>query len=61
MVTNNDIVPFNEAKLKVPLESSSWPVDRAERVGVNSYGIGGANAHVREVYERLHTSLTVNN
>lgn len=23
-----------------------WPTDRAERVGVNSFGIGGANAHV---------------
>jgi hypothetical protein len=24
-----------------------WPKDRFERVGVNSFGIGGANAHVR--------------
>ena len=32
--------------MKVPVELTSWPTDRAERVGVNSFGIGGANAHV---------------
>ena len=26
-----------------------WPADRAELVGVNSFGIGGSNAHVRLV------------
>jgi len=32
----------------VPVELTSWPEDRAERVGVNSFGIGGANAHVSQ-------------
>ena len=39
-------VPFESAKLVVPVEPCSWPADRAERVSVNSYGIGGSNAHV---------------
>ena len=46
---DNDKVPFEEAKLEVPLKATPWPVGRAERVGVNSYGIGGANAHVSGV------------
>jgi acyl transferase domain-containing protein len=25
-----------------------WPADRLERVAINSFGIGGSNAHVRE-------------
>ena len=32
--------------MKVPVEVMPWPTDRAERVGVNSFGIAGANAHV---------------
>jgi len=39
-------VPFETAKLKVPVELMPWPTNCAERVGVNSFGIGGANAHV---------------
>ncbi|KAH7400779.1 hypothetical protein DE146DRAFT_653958 [Phaeosphaeria sp. MPI-PUGE-AT-0046c] len=42
----NPKIPFKEANLKVPLEPIPWPTDRAERVSVNSFGIGGANAHV---------------
>ena len=30
----------------MPVEPTPWPQDREERVGVNSFGIGGANAHV---------------
>lgn len=41
-------VPFKEANLQVPLEPIAWPKDRAERVSVNSFGIGGANAHVTQ-------------
>ncbi|KAL5392876.1 hypothetical protein DPSP01_000571 [Paraphaeosphaeria sporulosa] len=44
--TPNPKIPFKEANLKVPVEPTLWPVDRAERVSVNSFGIGGANAHV---------------
>lgn len=45
-LADSNTVPFDEAKLKIPLEATAWPADRAERVGVNSFGIGGANAHV---------------
>ncbi|KAF1949245.1 hypothetical protein CC80DRAFT_581693 [Byssothecium circinans] len=38
-------IPFEERKLKVPLEATPWPEDRLERVSVNSFGIGGSNAH----------------
>ncbi|KAI4122746.1 MAG: hypothetical protein LQ338_005639 [Usnochroma carphineum] len=42
----NPSIPWEAAKLKVPVNPIPWPSDRAERVGVNSFGIGGANAHV---------------
>ncbi|KAL2875906.1 hypothetical protein SGCOL_008902 [Colletotrichum sp. CLE4] len=42
----NPKIPFEEKNLRVPLEPTPWPEDRAERVSVNSFGIGGANAHV---------------
>ncbi|KAG5979866.1 Type I Iterative PKS [Claviceps digitariae] len=38
-------IPFKEAKLIVPTEATPWPKGRLERVSVNSFGIGGANAH----------------
>ncbi|KZZ87545.1 polyketide synthase [Moelleriella libera RCEF 2490] len=41
---NRDI-PFKERKLTVPLEPTPWPEDRLDRVSVNSFGIGGSNAH----------------
>ncbi|KAL9076681.1 MAG: hypothetical protein Q9157_003571 [Trypethelium eluteriae] len=44
--TPNTKIPFEKYKLKVPTETLPWPADRAERVGVNSYGIGGSNAHI---------------
>lgn len=42
----NPKIPFKEAKLTVPIEPTPWPADRLERVSVNSFGVGGANAHV---------------
>ncbi|OTA56526.1 fatty acid synthase S-acetyltransferase [Hypoxylon sp. EC38] len=44
--TPNPKIPFKEAKLTVPQESTPWPASRLERVSVNSFGVGGANAHV---------------
>lgn len=44
--TPNPNIPFGEYKLTVPVEPMPWPTDRLERVGVNSFGVGGANAHV---------------
>ncbi|KAJ2982753.1 hypothetical protein NQ176_g1174 [Zarea fungicola] len=42
----NPKIPFKDAKLQVPVEATPWPQDRCERISVNSFGIGGANAHV---------------
>lgn len=38
-------IPFDSAKLTVPLEPMPWPQGKLERVSVNSFGIGGANSH----------------
>ena len=42
----NPAIPWHEAKLKVPVDPAPWPSDRAERVGINSFAIGGTNSHV---------------
>ncbi|KFZ17687.1 hypothetical protein V501_01603 [Pseudogymnoascus sp. VKM F-4519 (FW-2642)] len=44
--TPNPKIPFEEANLRVPTEPIPWPAGFSERVSVNSFGIGGANAHV---------------
>lgn len=44
--TPNPKIPFKEAKLTVPIEPTPFPEDRCERVSVNSFGLGGSNAHV---------------
>ncbi|KAF2716908.1 polyketide synthase [Polychaeton citri CBS 116435] len=41
----NPKIAFDKYKLHVPTEVEEWPKDRAERVSVNSFGIGGVNAH----------------
>jgi acyl transferase domain-containing protein len=43
--TPNPQIPFKEANLHVPLEPTPWPAGRPERISVNSFGIGGSNAH----------------
>lgn len=43
---SRSLVSFKEAKLQVPVEATPWPKDRIERASVNSFGIGGTNAHV---------------
>lgn len=48
----NPKIPFAEKRMKVPLEPTTWPKDRAERISINSFGIGGTNAHV--VLDSLH-------
>ncbi|KEY68600.1 hypothetical protein S7711_05782 [Stachybotrys chartarum IBT 7711] len=42
--TPNPKIPWDQ--LRVPTEPLEWPSDRLERVSVNSFGIGGSNAHV---------------
>lgn len=44
--TPNPKIPFSEAKLHVPIEPTPWPNHRPHRISVNSFGIGGSNAHV---------------
>ncbi|KAJ5424596.1 Acyl transferase/acyl hydrolase/lysophospholipase [Penicillium cf. griseofulvum] len=44
--TPNPQIPFTEANLCVPIEPTPWPAGRPERISVNSFGIGGSNAHV---------------
>lgn len=44
--TPNSRIPFKAANLRVPTEPVPWPAGFLERVSVNSFGIGGANAHV---------------
>ncbi|EHK97193.1 putative Phthiocerol synthesis polyketide synthase type I PpsC [Glarea lozoyensis 74030] len=41
----NPKIPFAEKKLIVPVVPTPWPENRAERISVNSFGIGGTNAH----------------
>lgn len=43
---NADKVPFGPARLRIPVECEPWPKGKAERVGLNGFGIGGANGHV---------------
>ncbi|KAL4863599.1 hypothetical protein BDV12DRAFT_206352 [Aspergillus spectabilis] len=43
--TPNPRIPFEEGKLQVPIEATPWPEDRHQRVSVNCFGVGGANAH----------------
>ncbi|KAF5490577.1 Highly reducing polyketide synthase FUM1 [Colletotrichum fructicola] len=42
----NPKIPFADKKLTVPTLPTPWPADRAERISINSFGIGGTNAHV---------------
>ena len=54
----NPEIPWEQAKLKVPVVPTPWPKDRYERVGVNSFGIGGANAHVLLESAAMHGVAT---
>ncbi|RYO89871.1 hypothetical protein DL766_010402 [Monosporascus sp. MC13-8B] len=42
----NPNIPFKQSGLRVPTDAVSWPQDRHERASINSFGVGGANAHV---------------
>ncbi|KFZ00474.1 hypothetical protein V500_01052 [Pseudogymnoascus sp. VKM F-4518 (FW-2643)] len=41
----NPKIAFQKGKLHVPVEAIPWPRGRHARVSINSFGIGGANAH----------------
>ncbi|KKA30866.1 hypothetical protein TD95_000725 [Thielaviopsis punctulata] len=53
----NPQIPFDTARLIVPVEPTPFPACRATRVSINSFGIGGANAHLvlDSAAEFLHT------
>ncbi|KAI1806276.1 hypothetical protein F4811DRAFT_550999 [Daldinia bambusicola] len=44
--TPNAKIPFTEKRLKVPTAPTPFPENKAERISVNSFGIGGSNAHI---------------
>ncbi|GLI78239.1 type I iterative PKS [Penicillium ochrochloron] len=44
-LTPNPQIPFEEGRLRVPTEPTPWPEGRSLRASVNSFGIGGSNAH----------------
>ena len=53
--TPNPHIDFEKLKLRVPTQLESFPNGTAERlVGVNSFGFGGANAHVILVEPPAH-------
>ncbi|KAF5239311.1 hypothetical protein FANTH_10014 [Fusarium anthophilum] len=55
----NPNIPFEEVKLTVPLEVTPWPEDRLERISLNSFGVGGSNAHVILESAAMHGASTV--
>ncbi|KAF5009992.1 hypothetical protein FDECE_3829 [Fusarium decemcellulare] len=46
MANPNPKIQFSKYNLTVPLKPTPFPKDRKERVSINSFGIGGSNAHV---------------
>ncbi|KAH8650845.1 hypothetical protein BGZ60DRAFT_534031 [Tricladium varicosporioides] len=44
--TPNPKILFSDYKLTVPVIPTPFPPDRPKRISVNSFGIGGTNAHV---------------
>jgi acyl transferase domain-containing protein/NADPH:quinone reductase-like Zn-dependent oxidoreductase/SAM-dependent methyltransferase len=53
--TPNPKIPWKDSKLSVATEPLPWPTDRQERVSINSFGIGGSNAHVILESARFHS------
>ncbi|SCO58404.1 polyketide synthase [Fusarium fujikuroi] len=46
LVNPNPNIPFSKYNLSVPLKPTPFPSNRLKRVSINSFGIGGSNAHV---------------
>ncbi|PTB36575.1 hypothetical protein M441DRAFT_62043 [Trichoderma asperellum CBS 433.97] len=42
----NPKIKWAQYNLRVPTKPTPWPTDRLQRVSVNCFGVGGANAHV---------------
>ncbi|RSL49057.1 hypothetical protein CEP54_012625 [Fusarium duplospermum] len=45
-INPNPKIPFGEYNLTVPVKPTPFPSDRKQRVSIDSFGIGGSNAHV---------------
>ncbi|EEU34613.1 uncharacterized protein NECHADRAFT_106233 [Fusarium vanettenii 77-13-4] len=45
-INPNPKIPFAEYNLTVPVNPTPFPSDRKQRVSIDSFGIGGSNAHV---------------
>ncbi|KAI0012628.1 hypothetical protein F4779DRAFT_614355 [Xylariaceae sp. FL0662B] len=41
----NPRIPFEEKKITIPVKPMPWPQGKSRRISVNSFGIGGTNAH----------------
>ncbi|KAM0133215.1 hypothetical protein ACHAP3_006145 [Botrytis cinerea] len=50
----NPKLKLKERNIRVVMTSKSWPVAATERISVNSFGYGGANAHVIIDSARMH-------
>ncbi|KAF2233362.1 hypothetical protein EV356DRAFT_448529 [Viridothelium virens] len=48
IINLNPAINFKESRTKVVTDLTSWPPQTMRRVSVNSFGYGGANAHVRK-------------
>ncbi|RDW64324.1 type I polyketide synthase [Aspergillus mulundensis] len=55
----NPKIPFEAARLRVPVECEPWPRNKTERVGLNGFGIGGANGHYKVLLESARSVLGV--
>ncbi len=44
--TPNPAIPFSDYRLRVVAEPEAWPDGAPVYIGINSFGFGGANAHV---------------
>ncbi|KAH8596055.1 putative polyketide synthase [Bisporella sp. PMI_857] len=55
----NPRIPWDALKLTVPLEPTPWPENEAERISVDSYGIGGSNVHliINRISENIEAYL----
>ena len=55
----NPKVPVKRWNLKFPLENTPWPTSGTRRISVNSFGVGGTNAHV--ILDDAFSHLASNN
>ena len=55
----NPKVPVKRWNLRFPLENTPWPTEGTRRISVNSFGVGGTNAHV--ILDDAYSYLTSRN